>query len=108
MAVEDINMKSLSNKGFGNGKVTLDNGYGEFRRQLEYKLLAQGKPFVKIDRYFPSSQLCCYCGYQNKEMKNLSIRHWECPKCGCEHDRDINASINIRNEGLRILTNKLL
>lgn len=103
IAVEDIDMKSLSNKGFGNGKATLDNGYGEFRRQLEYKLSAQGKPFVKVDKYFPSSQLCSCCGYQNKELKDLSIREWECPKCGCEHDRDINASINICNEGLRIL-----
>lgn len=103
IAVEDIDMRSLSNKGFGNGKATMDNGYGEFRRQLEYKLSAQGKPFVKVDKYFPSSQLCCCCGYQNKELKDLSIRKWECPKCGCEHDRDINASINICEEGLRIL-----
>jgi len=103
IAVEDIDMKSLSNKGFGNGKATLDNGFGEFRRQLEYKLSAQGKPFVKVDRYFPSSQLCSCCGYQNKELKNLQIRKWICPKCNTEHDRDINASINIRNEGLRML-----
>lgn len=103
IAVEDIDMKALSNKGFGNGKATLDNSYGEFRRQLEYKLSAQGKPFVKVDKWFPSSQLCSCCGYQNKELKNLSIRKWKCPKCGAEHDRDINASINIYNEGLRIL-----
>ncbi len=103
IAVEDIDMKALSNKGFGNGKATLDNGYGEFRRQLEYKLSAQEKPFVKVDRYFPSSQLCSCCGYQNKELKDLSIRKWECPKCHAKHDRDINASINIRNQGLRIL-----
>ena len=103
IAVEDIDIRSLSNKGFGNGKATLDNGYGEFRRQLEYKLSVQGKPFVKVDKWFPSSQLCCFCGYQNKELKDLSIRKWECPKCGAEHDRDINASINICDEGLRIL-----
>ena len=103
IAVEDIDMRSLSNKGFGNGKATLDNGFGEFRRQLEYKLSAQGKPFVKVDRWFPSSQLCSCCGYQNKELKNLQIRKWICPKCHAEHDRDINASINIRNEGLRML-----
>lgn len=103
IAVEDIDMKSLSNKGFGNGKATLDNSFGEFRRQLEYKLSAQGKPFVKVDRWFPSSQLCSCCGYQNKELKNLQIRKWICPICNTEHDRDINASINIRNEGLRML-----
>ena len=103
IAVEDIDMKSLSNKGFGNGKATLDNSFGEFRKQLEYKLSAQGKPFVKVDRWFPSSQLCSCCGYQNKELKNLQIRKWICPICNTEHDRDINASINIRNKGLRML-----
>lgn len=103
IAVEDIDMKSLSNKEFGNGKATLDNSFGEFRRQLEYKLSAQGKPFVKVDRWFPSSQLCSCCGYQNKKLKNLQIRKWICPICNTEHDRDINASINIRNEGLRML-----
>lgn len=102
-AVEDIDMRSLSNKGFGNGKATLDNGFGEFRRQLEYKLEEQKKPFVKIDKWFPSSQLCCHCGYQNKELKDLSIREWECPICGWEHDRDVNAAINICDEGLRML-----
>lgn len=103
IAVEDIDMKSLSNKGFGNGKATLDNSFGEFRRQLEYKLSAQSKPFLKVNKWFPSSQLCSCCGYQNKELKNLQIRNWICPKCNTEHDRDINASINIRNEGLKML-----
>lgn len=103
VAVENINMKTLANKNFGNGKSVFDNGFGEFRLLLSYKLEEQGKPFIKIDRWFPSSQLCCCCGFQNKELKNLQIRNWKCPKCGCEHDRDLNASINIRNEGLRML-----
>ena len=103
IAVEDIDMRALSNKGFGNGKATLDNGYGEFRRMLEYKLSEQCKPFVKVDRFYPSSQICSYCGYQNKDIKDLSIRRWECPKCHTAHDRDINAATNIRNEGLKML-----
>lgn len=103
IAVEDINMCSLSNKGFGNGKATLDNGFGEFRRQLEYKLSAQNKPFVKVDRFFASSQICSCCGYKNTEIKDLNIRKWECPKCHTQHDRDHNAAINIRNEGLKML-----
>nr|WP_292161953.1 RNA-guided endonuclease TnpB family protein [Butyrivibrio sp.] len=103
IAVEDINMRSLSNKSFGNGKATLDNGFGEFRRQLEYKLNAQGKPFIKVDKFFASSQICSCCGYKNTEIKALNIRKWECPKCHIQHDRDHNAAINIRNEGLKIL-----
>lgn len=103
IAVEGIDMRHIANKGFGNGKATIDNAYGEFRRQLEYKLSERGKPFVKVDRFYPSSQLCSCCGYKNPEVRNLHMRKWTCPRCGQEHDRDENAAINIRNEGLRIL-----
>ena len=75
----------------------------EFVRQLEYKCLWYGKTISKIDRFYPSSQLCSNCGYKNSVVKNLSIREWTCLKCGTHHDRDINASINILNEGLRLL-----
>lgn len=103
VAVEDLNMRSLSNKGFGNGKATMDNGYGMFLNMLEYKLNSRGKYFVRVDRFYPSSQTCHTCGCINPEVKDLSIRKWTCPVCGSVHDRDINAAINIRNEGLRLL-----
>lgn len=103
ICVEDLNMMSLSNKGFGNGKVTLDNAWGMFTVMLDYKLQEQGKQLVKIDKFYPSSQICSVCGCVNKEVKNLSIRKWECPNCGATHDRDTNAAVNIRNEGLRLL-----
>lgn len=104
VCVEDLDMRALSNKGFGNGRSTMNNGYGMFLGMLSYKLEAQGKYLVKIDKWFPSSQLCSCCGHQNKVVKNLSIRAWECPECHTYHeDRDYNASINIRNEGIRIL-----
>lgn len=102
--VEDLNMKTMANRGFRNGKATLDNGYGMFIDMLEYKLTDQGKLLIKVSKWFPSSQICSNCGEQNKAVKSLKIRHWICPNCGAEHDRDINAAINIRNEGLRILT----
>lgn len=102
VAVEDLNMQGMS-RGLKLGKATLDNGYGEFVRQLEYKLKWQGKKFIRIDRWYPSSQLCSSCGYQNRDVKNLKIRSWTCPSCGEVHDRDINAARNIRNEGLRML-----
>ena len=103
VCVEGINMKSLSNKGFGNGKSTLDNGFGMFREMLSYKLFDKGGKLVLVDKWFPSSQLCNCCGYKNPDIKDFKIREWYCPVCGTYHDRDINAAINIKNEGIRIL-----
>ena len=80
-----------------------DVAQSEFVRQLEYKAKWYGKIISKIDRWYPSSQLCSNCGYKNSDVKNLSIREWTCPECGTHHDRDINSAINILNEGLRIL-----
>ena len=102
---ETLDMKAMSNKGFGNGKATMDNGFGMFQNMLEYKLADRGKYLVKIDKWFPSSQLCHVCGYKNPEVKDLRIREWTCPQCGTVHDRDENAAINIEIEGLRILRN---
>ena len=107
VCVEDINMKSLANKSFGNGKSTLDNGYGMFLNLLKYKLERNNKYFVKIDKWYPSSQICHCCGYRNKEVKNLAIRKWECPSCHTLLDRDDNAAINIKVEGIRILKQRL-
>ncbi|WP_196611029.1 IS200/IS605 family element RNA-guided endonuclease TnpB [Pectinatus brassicae] len=81
----------------------IDASWSEFTRQLKYKAQWYGKEIMQIDKFYPSSQLCHNCGYQNKEIKDLTIRQWECPECKSHHDRDINAAINIRNEGLRIL-----
>lgn len=105
VCVEDLNMKAMSNRGFGNGKATMDNGYGMFLGMLEYKLRDRGGRLVKVDRFYPSSQLCSCCGFQNPALKDLSIRRWDCPNCGTANiDRDINAAKNIRQEGLRLLT----
>ena len=85
------------------GKSVSDNGWGMFVTFLRYKLDEQGKKLVKVDKFFASSQTCNVCGYKNPETKNLSVREWDCPKCGTHHDRDINAAINIRNEGMRLV-----
>lgn len=102
VCVESLNMRSMSNKGFGNGKATLDNGYGMFLSMLEYKLSDRKKCFVKVDKWFPSSQLCHHCGTLNPEMKDLANRKMVCD-CGLTMGRDQNAAINILNEGLRLL-----
>ena len=100
VCVESLDMKAMSNKGFGNGKATLDNGYGIFLNMLEYKLSDRGKYFIKVDKWYPSSQLCSSCGSQKKIT--LADRIYKC-SCGLEIDRDYNAAINIKNEGLRLL-----
>ncbi|MBR5207850.1 MAG: transposase [Erysipelotrichaceae bacterium] len=102
VCVESLNMRSMSNKGFGNGKATLDNGYGMFLNMLEYKLTERNKYFVKVDKWFPSSQVCHNCGTLHPEMKDIGQRMMKCD-CGLEMSRDQNAAINIKKEGLRIL-----
>jgi len=102
VCVESLNMKAMSNKGFGNGRATLDNSYGLFLQMLEYKLFDRGKYFIKVDKWFPSSQICSQCGAVHKKMKVLSNRRMICD-CGLNISRDQNAAINIKNEGLRIL-----
>ena len=102
VCVESLNMRSMSNKGFGNGKATLDNGYGLFLNMLEYKLADRGKYLVKVDKWFPSTQTCHCCGIVHPEMKDLRIRTMTCD-CGLIISRDQNAAINIKIEGLRIL-----
>ena len=100
VCVESLNMRSLSNESLGNGKATMDNGYGMFLNILEYKLSDRGKHFVKVDKWFPSTQLCSCCG--NRMKLALNQRIYKC-SCGLTIDRDLNAAINIRDEGLRIL-----
>ena len=94
----------VQNKNFS--KKIYDASWYELIRQLEYKSKWKNKKFYQIETYYPSSQICSRCGYQEKKMKDLKIRKWECPNCTNNNERDINASINIMFEGLKIYMKK--
>lgn len=100
LAFEDINLKNMS-RTLKLGKSTMDNGFGKFRTLCEQKSYKKGGYVVKIDKWYPSSKKCGCCGYINKEL-TLSDREWTCPNCGTHHYRDINAALNIREEGFRV------
>lgn len=99
---ENLNVSNMI-KNHSLAKAISDCGWYELTRQLQYKADWNNRDYVKIDRFFKSSQTCNECGYIYPETKDLSVREWICPKCGAIHDRDINAAKNILNEGLKIL-----
>ena len=101
IVVENLAVKNMV-KNHKLAKSISDCGWGQFCTMLKYKAEWEGKYYIEVDRFFPSSKTCNHCLHQMDKL-SLDIRSWQCPKCGTIHDRDINAAKNIRDEGLRIL-----
>ena len=102
ICIEDLQVKNM----IRNHKLAQAIGsvsWSEFFRMLEYKGKWYGTTIVRVPTFYPSSQECHVCGYKNIQVKNLSVRKWECPKCHTYHDRDMNAGMNILNKGLSML-----
>lgn len=97
VVIENLNMRSMANRGMRNGKTVNDVSFGMFKGMLRYKLSKNLGQLIEADKFYPSSQLCSNCGFKNIAVKNLNIREWDCPQCGSHHNRDVNAAINLKN-----------
>jgi len=108
IVVENVDLRAIGqNKHYA--KNQQDNGFGNFRLYIKYKLEQQGKYYVKAPKDFASTQLCSTCSHKNTALKgNVAVREWDCPSCGTHLDRDINAAFNLKQYGEYYTKNEIL
>jgi putative transposase len=97
VAIENLNVRGMI-KNRVLSRAISDVGFGEFRRQIEYKVAERGGRIIMADRWYPSSKICSDCGFK-LDILSLGTRSWDCPACGVSHDRDINAAVNLKKLG---------
>ena len=102
IVLEDLNIKGMM-QNHRLAKSVADVSLAELVRMVKYKASWYGRTVLQVDRWFPSSKTCSECGYIKQDLK-LSDREWICPRCGVKHDRDLNASKNIKKQGLTLAT----